>query len=284
VAGLEWAPTFFAVASAAFARKPAIATVHTNLDRYRDLEPVPGIWWPAMRRALRRCVTVVAVSEDVRASVVRLGIDDRRIRVIPNPVRQINPQPRASASRTAKILTVAGLRRMKGVDVALEAAAKLADCDFLWTIVGDGPERDSLQRRARQLSLDGKVEFVGFQPEPTEFYQSADLFVLPSRVEGSSMALLEAMSAGLPVVATRCAAAVEQHLAGCAGELVPIDDAEAIAMAIRSLLADTRRWAEMGEAGRVRARAFRPEAVAACYDDLFAEVLAGSAARRRRKP
>lgn len=282
VAGLEWAPTFFARASGVLARRPVIATVHANLERYDELERVPRSWWSAMGVALRSCAAVVAVSKDVQTSVLSLGVAEDRVHVIPNPVAF--PATITTSQRSRRtILTVASLKLLKGVDVALAAAAQLRDLHFEWTIVGEGPERKRLEELARELGVSDRVRFAGFQRDPRPFYAAADLFVLPSRAEGFSLALVEAMGAGLPVVATRCAAIIEAHVSGGAGELVPVDDANAIATAVRSLLANPARSIEMGRIGRVRAQAYAPSAIAGLYDELFALVLDSHPTSRHRR-
>jgi glycosyltransferase involved in cell wall biosynthesis len=273
VAGLEWAPTFFGGLSAAIANRPLVATVHTDLRRFHEFEPVPLFWWSAMRYALRRSSAVVAVSEDVRKCVLELGIEDEKVQVIPNPVKPFDSRPRARNDRP-QILTVSSLKTMKGIDVALAAAARIADLDFEWTIVGDGPERDRLRNEAKTLKVSDRVRFLGFQQDVEPFYLSADLYVLPSRTEAFSLSLVEAMGAGLPSVATRCARVIEEHLSGGAGELVANGDPEAMAAAIRSLLAAPERRRRMGETARNRVRGFDARLVARQYDELFGGVVA----------
>lgn len=273
VAGLEWAPTFFAAACGAVTRKPVVATVHTDLGRYREIEPLPTGWWWAMRQALRRCAAVVAVSDGVGECVAALGVDERRIRVIPNPVKAFTAERATEGNGRPRILTVASLKRIKGIDLALEAAASLHDLDVEWTIVGDGPERETLRARAKELGLGDRVEFVGFRRDPTPFYAAADVYVLPSRMEGAPLALVEAMSAGLPIVATRCGSGVEGLVDSTVGELVPSEDTAAIAAAIRGLLGDSGRRAQLGQRARQRAQRFDPSIVAQRYEELLAGVV-----------
>lgn len=273
VAGLEWAPTFFAAACGAVTRKPVVATVHVDLRRYRELEPVPRGWWSAMRLALRGCAAIVAVSEDARDGAISLGANRQRIHVIPNPVTPSSGQLAEQHKGRPRILTVASLNPRKGLDLALGAADHLRDLDFEWTIVGDGPERETLRARAKELGLGNRVEFVGFRPDPTPFYAAADVYVLPSRMEGAPLALVEAMSAGLPIVATRCGSGVEGLVDSTVGELVPSEDTAAIAAAIRGLLADPGRRTQLGQCARQRAQRFDPSIVAQRYEELLAGVV-----------
>ena len=151
---------------------------------------------------------------------------------------------------------------VKGVDVAIEAVAKTAGRVTL-VVAGDGPERDRLERRAARLGA--PVRFVGAVRgrDKAALLADADAFVLPSRrlsngrTEGAPVALLEAMYAGLPVVASRVGGVPELTGAEDAALLVPPDDAGALAAAL-TRLADTpalaRRLAERGHARATRHR------------------------------
>jgi glycosyltransferase involved in cell wall biosynthesis len=282
VAGLEWAPTFFAVVSGVLSDKPVVATVHTDLRRYREIEPLPRGWWSAMRRALQRCAAVVAVSEGVGDCVLGLGVDERRLHVIPNPVKPFAGHRPSARDGRARLLTVGGLKRIKGVDLVLDTAHHLGDLDFEWTLVGDGPERQALQARATELGLRDRIKFAGFRPDPTPFYGAADIYILPSRMEGAPLALVEAMSAGLPILATRCGSVVEGLVDPAIGELVPNEDTAALSVAIRSLLTDPERRRRLGNTARGRAQAFEPSLVGTRYEELLAAVVAERRTARRR--
>jgi glycosyltransferase involved in cell wall biosynthesis len=278
VAGLEWAPTFFAVAAGTLSRKPIVATVHTPLFLFHERDHVRRAWWTGMKRALSACDAIIAVSEDVKEGLLRLGVDKRKISVVANPA------PRWNADRVVhggppRILTVAGLKWVKGIDVALAAAAQLRDVPFLWEFVGDGPEAVYLRGLASELGLNRHVRFAGFQADIRPHYAEADLYVLPSRVEGAPLVLAEAMTMGLPVVATRCGIGVDAALKGGAGVLVPVDDPQALGEAIRSLLADPEHAQRVGESARTRARQFEPRCVAKQYEEVFNSVLERRRAR-----
>lgn len=272
VAGLEWAPTFFTVTAGAIARRPVVATVHVDLSRYCEYEPVPAIWWRAMRIALSRCAAVVAVSDDARASLAALGVPEQAVHVIPNP-SSLPPLERAPRNGRPRIVTVASLRARKGLDIALEAAARLLDLDYEWIVVGEGPDRDSLVVQAERLGLSERVKFVGFQADPRPFYATSDVYVLPSRTEGFPIVLVEAMSAGLPIVATRCGSGVESMIDPTVGELTANGDPGALAEALRTLLLDPVRREGCRQAGQRRARTYQPARIAARYESLLASVV-----------
>jgi glycosyltransferase involved in cell wall biosynthesis len=272
VAGLEWAPTYFAVAVGKLARKPVVATVHSDLLRFHSRESVSRIEWLALKRTLRACRAVVAVSEDARRSLIDLGVASRTISVIPNPAPRWKTNQKRGHGQP-RILTVGALRWFKGIDVILTAAAMLGDEPFVWQIAGQGEEGDTFRRDAQALGLDGKIQFVGFQPDIRQLYSEADLFVLASRVEGSPLVLAEAMAAGLPIVATRCSSAVEELLDGGAGMLVPVDDPNALAAAVRTLLSDADLATQLGNTASERIRDWDPGLIAGKYEQLLRSVV-----------
>jgi glycosyltransferase involved in cell wall biosynthesis len=156
------------------------------------------------------------------------------------------------------------------MDVVLEAAARLRDLEFQWDIVGGGTQADALRARHAELGLGGTVRFAGRVDDLKPCYERADCFVLASRLEGMSIAMLEAMACGLPVVATRSGRGVEEALdGGQAGVLVPAEDPVALAAAVREVISQPDRARALGEAARRRARDFSPAAIAAAYARVF---------------
>lgn len=268
VGGMEGAPVIVAALAARLRGRPLVAVVPTRLDRYREHIRLGALHWRMLRWALRSCRAVITASEDSRDAVLALGVRAERALVIPNPV---SPWAEMLGDRSPtpgdppRLITVARLEAIKGVDVALAAAARLKDVSFTWDVIGSGPDEQALRHRAGELELNGQVRFRGFVAELAPELGHADVFVLSSRVEGLPIAMLEAMAAGLAIVATRSGTGVEQALQSGAGILVPPDDPEALAAALRSLLAQPERIAALGAAARVRAREFGSNAIAARY-------------------
>lgn len=281
VAGLEWAPTFFAAAAAALARRPLVATVHVPLDRYAAAEPVPAWWWPAMRWSLARTAAVIAVSDDAAASAYSLGAVEERISVIGHPAPSLPARAHPFPSTTPHLLTVAGLRTVKGIDVALRAARDLDDLDFVWTFVGDGPQRAELEQLAAAYGLTGKVVFAGFQPDPDPYYRAADLFVLSSRTEGGPLVALEAGAHGLPIVSSNVSAWIEAALGVDDGLVVPVADHLALAQAIRGLLGDRQRWELACQRSRMLAEGRTTAAIAPRYEQVLMGVVETTPRGRR---
>jgi glycosyltransferase involved in cell wall biosynthesis len=178
------------------------------------------------------------------------------------------PPARPVPANDPPIVGYAGrLVRLKGVDVLLRAAATLPELRV--EVAGDGPERPRLE------TIDPRATFLGWQPRLDDLLVRWDLFALPSREEAFGIAALEAMAAGLPVVASRVGGLPELIDDGLTGLLVPPEDPPALAAALAGLAADPALRARMGQAARERAAASFPvermvASVAALYDQLLA--------------
>ncbi len=282
VGGMEGPPVVFAALWGRWLRRPVIGVLHPDLftlyardgDGPNASARLSKPMWSALEFGYRACTASVAVSEDGRQALERLGVPRERTSVIPNPVasRAMRANTRA-ATGPVRLLTIARLHPIKGIDVLLDAAAALDAGDWEWTVLGDGPMRESLESQARALGVADRVRFAGFHPDPAPFLDAADVFVLPSRAEGLPLALLEAIAAGLPVIATRCGSGVVDALeGGAAGELVAPANPAALAAAVRGLIDDPGRRASLAAKARSRAAAFEPRAIAARWEALFDRV------------
>lgn len=217
---------------------------------------------PVRRFAARRADCIVAVSE-AQAQWLRayLGGPPRRIEVVPNA---LDPADFESVSEGEKvraefgipsdaplILCVARLVKGKGHDVLLSAVEGL---DVHLLLVGDGPERGTLEKTAQCPSLAGRVHFAGTRPDTRPFLSAASVACLASRSESQGIVLVEAMAAGLPVVASRVGGIPEVVEEGVTGHLVPPDDSVALAHALLEAMGDPAWRRRAGEAGRERVK------------------------------
>ena len=152
------------------------------------------------------------------------------------------------------LLFVGRLAAVKGLPVLFEAVEQLLPRhpELRLTLIGDGPDRETLEIEARMRRIDGAVHFAGYrsQAEVAEALGESDLFVLPSFAEGLPVVLMEAMAARRPVVTTRIAGVAELVEDGVSGRLVAPGDASQLADALDELLSSPQDWAEMGAAGR----------------------------------
>lgn len=211
-----------------------------------ELDPLKRWLW---HRALARMHAVAAVSDAVRRS---LPVDARLIR--PSLVTDTPPQLDRSAARERLglpldrpvVLGIGRLHPIKGFDVLAVAAQHL---DALVAVIGEGSERARL--------CDSKLRLLGPRDDAGEVIAAADLVVVPSRSEGFPQVPLQAMAAGLPVVATRVGGTPEVVVDGQTGILVPPEDPTALADAIQRVLASPdvgRRWGRTGRARLSSAR------------------------------
>ena len=204
----------------------------------------------------------VCVSQGVAEfSITESGLSPRKLSVIPNGVDYERFHSASPADLTEfgvpqgspVIITVGRLEDQKGIDILLTAASLVLhdhrDCHFL--IVGDGCDRAALESQATQLGIANSVHFVGQRADVPNLLKASTAFVLPSRWEGMSNALLEAMAAGLPVVATAVEGSTELIRSGETGLLVSPSQSEDLANAIRSTLEEPDRAREMAVSAQV---------------------------------
>jgi glycosyltransferase involved in cell wall biosynthesis len=145
---------------------------------------------------------------------------------------------------------------------------------FSLEIVGDGPDRPTLEALRDELQLGSNVSFLGARHDVNELLPSADLFVLSSTTEGLPMTILEAMAAGLAVVSTDVGGISEAVAAGQTGLLVPPQSPAALAAAILELVNDPRRAEQMGLAGRRRVEEkFDVRMIASRYQEIYCRLL-----------
>jgi glycosyltransferase involved in cell wall biosynthesis len=149
-------------------------------------------------------------------------------------------------------------------------------------IVGDGPEREALQRQAMQRGVADCILFTGHQESVGPYYGMADVFVLPSHSEGSPNALLEAMAAGLPIVSTAAGGAAEMVADERSALVVERGNPGAISCAVDRLLGDKELAGRLAAAAQVAARAYTAEAYTVSLLKIYAAVAADNAARRWR--
>lgn len=232
----------------------------------------------------RRIDAFLAPSDRVVAEIERFGIPPERIHRIPNGIDVEHLQPLAAPARDA-------LRRrlgLEGMTVALYVGRLSPEKNPLGLVdawrrlgppertrlvfVGDGPEREELARRAAGCAA--SVRAIGAVPDPLEWYQAADIFVLPSIREGLSNSLLEALSCALPVVSTPVSGSEDVFAAADVGALAGGPDAASLAEAIRPLLSDPERRARCAaEARRLALERFSLDRVARDVESLYQDLI-----------
>jgi glycosyltransferase involved in cell wall biosynthesis/nucleoside-diphosphate-sugar epimerase len=199
-------------------------------------------------------VTIVCVSEHDRALARRHFIDRlTTIRTVPNAVRDVPRELRADPGRISpQLIMVARLDDQKCQHEVLQALHRLRDSEFSMVFVGDGPKRDELVALAGHLGLAARCSFLGLRRDVEVQLAASQIFVLMSNYEGMPRSILEAMRAGLPVVASRTAGIPEIVEHGRTGLLVEPHDVEALTAALGHLLMDADLRRQLGRAGRER--------------------------------
>jgi glycosyltransferase involved in cell wall biosynthesis len=215
-------------------------------------------------RALARFTDLsLAVSQGVKDYLVKeIGLDPDKVRVVVNGVdiaaidaARPGPEVRRELGRPEGARVIGLVGRLdhwgKGHKELFSAMTQLKDrfpCHAL--IVGGGRREAEVKQMAASMGLAGQMHFLGSRRDVPDLLQAMDIFVLPSYNEGLSLALLEAMAAGLPVIVSRVGGNPEVVTDGATGLLIPPRDAEALAQALERLMADPARAKEMGENAR----------------------------------
>ena len=214
------------------------------------------------RWAYRRAKRLVAVSSPIRRLLLEeYGVPPERVILVPNAVTAssdttLGESPSLSDEWLEGPLVgvVAQLKPEKGLGTFLEAAAHvsplLSNVRFL--VVGDGPLREELEALAERLDLDRHVRFLGFRSNARALVELLDVLVVPSLSEGAPLVILEAMAAGIPVVASAVGGIPDQIRHEREGLLVPPGNSAALGDALFGLLQDLAHARHLGEAGRQR--------------------------------
>lgn len=219
-----------------------------------------GILDPALRRkpavrlmnaCIRRVDCVQCISGFTRRMLIDAGYAPKRIRMIPNAVDARRFRLAAPGEGMPSVLFVGRIEKVKGLDVLLDAwPAVRARVDAQLVIAGDGTVLAELRQQARQRGIEDSVRFLGNVSNVADWLASSTLYVQPSRQEGLPNSVLEAMAAGLPVVATQVSGNEDLVDDGRNGRLVPADRPEPLAEALIEILSDRARARAMGRESR----------------------------------
>jgi glycosyltransferase involved in cell wall biosynthesis len=213
-------------------------------------------------RTARLCRWIVAVSDATRSALVAQGYPPDRTLTVHNgiePADDVGPATLEPPPPGPVLLEVGRLCDVKGQRELIAALPRLARDDVTVLIAGEdieegGVYRAVLERAARETGVSERVRFLGRRDDVPALLAATDALVLPSWIEGLPLVVLEAMAAGVPVVATSVGGTPEAVVDGETGLLVPPRDVGALAGALDALLEDPGRARRFGEAGRRRAR------------------------------
>jgi N-acetyl-alpha-D-glucosaminyl L-malate synthase BshA len=239
---------------------------------------------PITRTSLLRSDGITSVSDYLRTETERVfGIEKERIEVIPNFVdlqkynREKQPchKGKLAAPGEKLIMHISNFRPVKRLeDVVRAFAGILKEIPARLILVGDGPDRGKAQHVARLEGIRDNILFLGKVESVAELLSCADLLLLPSETESFGLVALEAMSCGVPVIATRVGGIPEVVTDGENGYLVEIGDHQAMAEAGLRLLKDDRLWHKASTAARLAAEAFSSDEIVGRYEAYYRKVLA----------
>jgi len=222
---------------------PIVNKLSNSLDR-RDLPaPIRFVYRVWLRLHPRFIEQFVVSSEPMRKEIGNfMRAPSERIAIIPNPVlasadiHELSKNPSTEERGDGRrFIAVGRLTRQKNFPLLLEAFARIARADDRLIIVGDGPERKRLTRKAEKLGVAELVDLPGHKPSVVSLLKTADVFVSSSNYEGMPGAVVEALAAGKPIVATRSSACLSHLLRdGELGQLVPAQNVTGLAEALEN--------------------------------------------------
>ena len=254
---------------------------------FRLLERLLARWTTALVAVspqVRDDLVALGVAPASKFTVVRLGIElDRRV-----GGEQAGLETRRQMGVSPDDFVVGWVGRMTAVkrtEDLLRTLRRLVDLgvDAKLCLVGDGPDRETLEQKAHELDVVRRCLFVGYQEEVGRFYDAFDVMLLPSANEGTPVSVIEALAAGRPAVATNVGGVPDVVRDGVDGFLTEVGDVDAMARRLAELAADPEQRAAMGAAGRERV--LDRYAVTRLVDDidrLYRALLASEAALRSR--
>jgi glycosyltransferase involved in cell wall biosynthesis len=233
---------------------------------------------------------LVALSLEAEKEFKAMGYPGPKIVCIPNGVL-ISSANKSTYGEVVRVLAIARLDRQKGIDILIRAWGKAIQIKPIpkLIILGDGPQAMELKNLVRSLGITHSIEFKGIVRNVEAYLRDADLFVLPSRAEGLSNALLEAMSYGIPCIATNVGGNSEafgmnenktiphgEYALAKHGVLVNPDDADGLFEAILYLIRDGRAREEIGRRSRIFIQEnYSIDLIADKYINLYRRMMEG---------
>lgn len=273
----EFTMAVYGAAAAHVVGRPHVITMHgnqTTTTRWRRRV--------LLRTAFRISDATIGVSADTKRHLnAQLGLRPNVVHVVPNGV----PARRGDGARIRRelglrsdellILATGSLVPRKGHAVLMRALTALAsDTPWQLAIAGGGPERESLELLRHELGLDVRVHLLGHREDVGDLLDAADVFAMPSLWEGLPLALLEAMAAGKPVVASATSGIPEAIVPDVDGLLTPPGDVSALSMALQRLLSDSTLRKQLGATAAARAaKEFSMDAMTSAYERAYLAAL-----------
>lgn len=247
---------------------PVIATIHTpmrtdtqaSFNETRNLRTT--VWklsgrfisYPLEVRLLKKAKIITVVARSVAQELIEYPTDNKEIIVMANGIDSTTFKPLAEKTKEKYILFTGRLSYRKGLFDLIEAAKTICETyqDISFLITGTGVLIETLREKIKEFGLSERIKFLGFvsREQLIHLYQNATIYVVPSHYEGLPTVLLEAMSCGLPVIATAVSGNLDVITSGKNGLLVPPHAPEKLADAMSALLKDEHLRKTLGENAR----------------------------------
>lgn len=264
---------------------PVVTTFHSVL-RYDYSSSSEALVARCLTRLTNnRTARFIAISGAVKDDLMAMGVAPDKIEVIYNGIDTSLFTPDNTPDRVRgklgiapgqRVVAMVGrLHAVKGHVFLLQAARQIVaqHDEVVFLLVGEGPERQVIEKTIRELGLDGKVIMTGFYPNISELYPLMDMLCLPSLMEGMGLVLLEAMHFGVPVVATQVGGIPEVIIDGESGLLVDPGNSQALAVAITWLLDSPDLQRKLITNGRQRAQEFTVESMVRHTERVYASLV-----------
>jgi len=269
---------------------PVVLTVHNNfsLPSKRNAPFRDAVRTFVTNAVFKRADYIITVGNDIRDSLINVLGDKVTIKTVYNGIDyprysssdgldSLRFRQSLSVSSDAQLISMVGrLEKQKGHVYLIAAAAQLKEKypDVVFLLVGEGGLREQLVAQAQYYKIEDNIRFLGNRDDVPAILRVSDLFVLSSIYEGIPLVILEAMAAGLPVVATNIAGSRELIESGVDGVLAESEDPEAIAQAIDSMLSDVGRSREMSVRAQIKVKErFTLQKMVSGTEDVYQEVL-----------
>ncbi|MBT6283498.1 MAG: glycosyltransferase family 4 protein, partial [Phycisphaerae bacterium] len=242
--------------------KPDAIICHGNrairicLNAAKGRAPVIAVAHNCKNKKFDKCDAIFCITKQLVRRMLSFGIPEEKIFHIPNMVA-FAEVPNRPALRTPPVIGAFGrIVKGKGFEIYIKALSilKKEGIQFHAILGGDGPNKEKLCSEIKQANLTNDITMLGWITDKDAFFKSIDVFVLPSKHEAFGIVLIEAMNEAVPCISTRSNGPIEILTDKMDGLLTPIDDAEALAIAIKLLLANASLCTEYGEAGRETVR------------------------------
>ena len=275
IIGFLWNVNAVIAMSLNFCRTPVILSERCDMNY--DLRGFNKRGLFLLRRGFRHLNALVLQTEAIKKLMIQApwSIPKKTIRVIPNPVRQFQVQKKLPKCNYPRIIAVGRLTPQKGFDLLLAAFADVAKKFPEWQldIFGQGPLLEELKKQRDQLDLNSRVHFPGITRDAYAEFERSDIFVLSSRFEGFPNVLLEAMAAGVAVIAADCKFGPGEIVDNeNNGLLIPSENIPALTQALKRLMSDAELRGKLGRAARSVQERYAEKKIVERWINLIEEV------------